>query len=171
MPGVLSLELLLANNGRAAVWIGDAFVYPTGAVFTVVVHRREEGSGSVDPSAAEWRFGVQFPDGRKATVYGSRARGVRMATASTVTAHVSRNELPDGPLLQPRGGGGGATHWRQDFWLWPLPPRGELLLACEWPELGVELSTAVIQGELVLEAASRARELWPEPDLPDWPES
>lgn len=48
---------------------------------------------------------------------------------------------------------------------------GSLLIACEWPNAGIELSTATISAELLHQAANRARTLWPPPDVPDWPGS
>lgn len=74
-------------------------------------------------------------------------------------------------MLRHRGGGGSREVYRQQYWLWPLPPRGGLLIACEWPNAGIELSTATISAELLHQAANRARTLWPPPDVPDWPGS
>jgi hypothetical protein len=44
-----------------------------------------------------------------------------------------------------------------------------LVIVCEWPNVNVELSTATIGADRTREAAERARELWSDEDLPEWP--
>ena len=39
---------------------------------------------------------------------------------------LASREEPEGPVLWGMGGGGGGGSWRQDFWVWPLPPSGPL---------------------------------------------
>lgn len=68
---------------------------------------------------------------------------------------------PDGVVLRARGGGGTRSAWRQQYWLWPLPPGGDVLFACEWPDLQIAFSTATISADAILNAAGRARPMWP----------
>jgi hypothetical protein len=70
---------------------------------------------------------------------------------------------PEGPVLMHAGGGGGANGDSvHDYWLWPLPPPGKLVVVCEWPAFGIPETSAEIEAELILEAADRARAMWPE---------
>lgn len=140
VPGIAALELLLVNTGRIAVWIGEAEAYPNGIVLKVGLRSRDAARPEVESGAGTWRFGLQFSDGRKATVYGlgalfgfGRAHSSR---SSTAIARNPRDAPPEGPLLMGRGGGGSRNSWRQDYWLWPLPPPGDLVIACEWPNIG-----------------------------------
>ena len=48
------------------------------------------------------------------------------------------------------------------MWLWPLPPAGPLTFVCAWPAEGIEEISAQIDAAPILEAASRAIELWPD---------
>jgi hypothetical protein len=172
VPGIVPLELLLVNIGRHAVWIGQAEVYPTGVLLNVDLHGREPAPTGIESGVGTWRFGVQFSDGRKATAFGlGLVRPGRGANSSTTTSVGGRagHSPPGGPLLRPAGGGGSRTVYRQGYWLWPLAPPGELLVACEWPNAGIELTTATVSADLLRDAANRAKELWPPPDLPDWP--
>ncbi len=183
VPGVVALELVLVNTGRVAAWIAAAEVYPTGVSLKVVLQGREPARPGVEAGEGTWRFGVQFADGRKATTYGlgafarldrlgpgaggvSRSYSAASATGSGVA---SGGDPPEGPLLRPRGGGGSRTNWHQDHWLWPLPTPGELLFACEWPNVGLGLTTTTTSADAFREAASFAQELWPAEDLPAWP--
>lgn len=172
VPGIAVLELLLVHIDRHAVWLGEAHVYPSGATLRLELNGREPAPTGIEAGPGTWRFGVQFSDGRKATTFGlgGLARfGRGTPSSSTVTARAIRpgQPPPEGPLLQPRGGGGSRSVWRQDYWLWPLPPPGELIVACEWPNADIELTTTTINADLLRDAAGRARELWPTPDLPE----
>jgi hypothetical protein len=60
------------------------------------------------------------------------------------------------------GGGGGGRRWDQDYWVSPLPPRGDLTFACEWPAKGVSFRRVDIDAGEILEAVPRAQNLWPE---------
>jgi hypothetical protein len=173
IPGVAALELVLAHTGRTAVWISDADAYPNGAIIKVGLRGRGPARPDVESRARGWRFGLQFSDGRKLSAYGlgafARLGGVRAWSSATATARNPREARPDAPLLVGRGGGGSLNSWRQEYWLWPLPPPGDLLVACEWPEIGLELSTATVNAAVFRDAARRAQELWPAEDLPEWP--
>ncbi len=99
-----------------------------------------------------FRFGVQYADGRKATTVGNP---------------FSADAEPQGPILLPGSGGGGAREWDQSYWLWPLPPAGPLAFVCEWPAHEVALTRAEIDTSLILEAAARAETLWDESPTQD----
>jgi hypothetical protein len=60
------------------------------------------------------------------------------------------------------GGGGGGGRWRQDFWVWPLPPAGSLAFVCEWPAAGIALSRADTDAQQLLDGAARAVALFPD---------
>jgi hypothetical protein len=98
------------------------------------------------------RFGLQFSDGSKATnldlLGGMRFDPFR--------------EEPDRPILLGGVGGGGGMRFEQSHWCWPLPPPGPMELVCEWPARGIGLTRRQLQAETIIEAASRARRLWPD---------
>jgi hypothetical protein len=160
LPGVAAVELVLASNERAAVYIGRCSVYPTGFELEVRVLVRP-GADDPDPSLngvyhrpgrgstyeEMLRFGVAFSDGRKATNVSGAGRGPGEPTA---------------PVLWGMGGGGGGGVWRQDFWVWPLPPAGPLGFVCEWPAAGIQLNRKEIDAQLLLDAGARARGLFPD---------
>jgi hypothetical protein len=171
-PATAQLDLVLVNAGGVAVLVTGALVYPTGVEMTLTALFREESEtddplgmrpfhhrrgrpadGEIPPEIL--RFGLQFSDGRKATNIGGPPH--------------FKAARPDGPTLTPCGGSGGGRRWDQRLWAWPLPPAGEVLFACEWPAKGVQLTTASIDAEVIMSAATRAHELWPTPELPELP--
>ena len=158
LPGAVPLELVLASNERAAVYIGRASVYSTGLELEVrvlvrghdldpsldgVYHRPGRGSTYEEML----RFGIEFSDGRKATNVGGSWPGT---------------EEPQDPVLWGMGGGGGGGRWRQDFWVWPLPPTGPVGFVCEWPAAGLALTRQEVDAKTFLHAAARARSVFPD---------
>ena len=173
-PAIVALELFLVHTDRHAWWINHAEVYPEGVALEVHLHGREEAQEGVEAGPGTWRFGVQFSDGRKATAYGlgvfARMPGGRSTSAASTSVERAASAVavpmgslspPEAPVLRAVGGGGSRRAWRQGYWLWPLPPAGDLLLACEWPDLGIEFTTQTISADPLVAAARRARQLWP----------
>ena len=171
-PGLVALELLLVHNKRVAVVIPEAEVYPTGALLRVVLHGRQPARPGVEAGEGTWRFGVRFSDGRKAMTYGlgmfSRPPQPGASRWTSAIAVDPNGAPPEGPVLSPRGAAGSRTNFRQEHWMWPLPPPGDLVIACEWPNLGLELTTVTTDANRIIDAAARAQELWPLEDLPEF---
>jgi hypothetical protein len=188
--GVVPLELLVAKNEEAAVYVTGLVAYPVGfslEVNTQVRSRRtargmsygwhghhgmwphdltdvdEEGEGlrSVDDLPPELlRFGLQYSDGRKASSFGSWLGG-RGAHLAFWDEDEGQKPDPDKDLiLMSGGGGGGETHTTQRYWVWPLPPEGPVTFVCEWPKLGIPETSAEIDGEVMRGAADRAQQIW-----------
>ncbi|HEX4214637.1 MAG TPA: hypothetical protein VIA06_15070 [Candidatus Dormibacteraeota bacterium] len=140
---VVPLELLLARSSVAAVTVGSATVHRDGFALDVVVRVREEVrpvSERIDdrdwfatdrragvPEGRLFRFGVRFPDGTTVTsLDGVQGWERRSDDVPMLVLTVSRGfeEAGRGRLF------------RLDYRVLPLPPEGELTLACEWPEMG-----------------------------------
>ena len=49
----------------------------------------------------------------------------------------------------------------RDFWLWPLPPAGRLRVVCQWLDQGIEPIVQDLDAQVFLDAAARARPVWP----------
>lgn len=162
LPGVTALELVIASSARAAVYVGRCSAYSTGFELEVRVllaagaqdldpslngphHRPGSRSGSNYEDML--KFGVEFSDGRKAT-------NVRLLGIA--------GEEPQAPVLWSMGGGGGGGRWRQEFWVWPLPPPGPVWFVCEWPAAGIALSRAETDAQQLHDAAARAVALFPD---------
>ena len=70
--------------------------------------------------------------------------------------------LPAAPILQSRGGGGTSHSQLFQWWVWPLPPAGPLEFICQWPVYGIGETRVGIDGQVILDAARRSVQLWPE---------
>ena len=175
LPGVVALELVLAKTDKAAVCVSRIGAYPAGfelQLLTMVAdedidldpmlfgpHRPRRGRHARESPDGTLRFGVQFADGSKATnAGGHHSPGKGEGT-------------PQGPVMNSGGGGGGGGSWRQDFWVWPLPPPGPLTFAAEWGDAGIPLTSSEIDSKLLLDAADRAQTIFTAEQLSESPQS
>ncbi len=164
LPGVVALELVLAENDRFAVCISHLAVYPTGFAFEAFAFAapvqderelpdplmlgpaRDRPLGSRGLPDQLLRFGVQFSDGRKATNTGDFLS--------------EPDETPDAPVMRFSRGGGGGGLWHLSGWVWPLPPPGPTAFVCQWPAAGIPLTRREIDDQLIPDAAGRAQMIY-----------
>jgi hypothetical protein len=154
------LRRVLFRSDEIAIAVLDIVAYSTGIELQVAIRRRQipaepdpmhvhmrsrhTRGGELAPEV--FRFGVAYPDGRKATNLG----------------HPPFGEEPAGPVLMERGGGGGSRSWSFGYWLWPLPPPGPLRIVIEWPVVGISLTDVEIDGGVIAAAAAGVDVLWPD---------
>jgi hypothetical protein len=150
LPGIVPVELLVANTDSHAVLVDGLLAYPTGFDFDLAVRRRPGRPREHRHQERIWddylRLEVHFADGR--TADNDLRRWPRP----------SGDQPPDPPLLYQSTLGDEGGH----LWLWGLPPPGPLTFACEWPARHIPPSQAELDAGLILEAATRAKILWPD---------
>lgn len=168
-PGEVLSELVLARSERATISIAYLDAFPGGfeleiaASTSVAYHdlRRKGDPSGPDVFGRHWplagerqdllpaellRVGVQFSDGRRAT-------------------NVGHDRPVNGPIMWPLSGGGsgggGESRFHQGYWISQLPPAGPVTVACEWPALGIPVVRHQLDAQLILDAAERARTIFP----------
>lgn len=137
-----------------AVAIPGFTAFSTGLWFTLCVRHRDlirEKPTRMPIHPLErpdgLHFGLQLADGGKATT----------------VERLQPGEPPSTPHLAKRGVQGlGGRGFDADLWLWPLPPPGPLAFIVEWPEQGIPLTRREIDAQLILAAAARVEQLWPD---------
>jgi len=112
------------------------------------VSRPEDGSLPADLV----RFGIQFPDGGRAT------------NLDTDRARPDSYRPESG--LRTQGGSSSGGEASQRFSAWPLPASGDVVLVCEWPAYGIAESRLIIDGDALRAAAARAQPVWPDEPVP-----
>jgi hypothetical protein len=173
VAGVVPVELVLARNDEAAVFVTRIAAYPQGFELEANVVTRtprhfrgdyfdlmyEAGTpeGEIPPELL--RLGVEFSDGRRASSLGEMLDG-----SSTALTAVAGDEEPPDPerdvFMTPGGGGGSARRSTQSYWIWPLPPPGLLTFVCEWPAFDIAETAVELDAETIREASRRARPVW-----------
>jgi hypothetical protein len=164
----VALNLVLGRSAKAAIWIASVTAYPDVFEFEVEIRHRDRAAFShdfpwpdglhrgveeLDPEL--FRLGLQFSDGRKAT-------NVNPGPGFWPR---DRDTPPAGLILSEGGGGGGGdaaggSRWRQEYWVWPLPPEGPLAFVCEWPIADIPETRSEIDSAPFRDAANEAVILW-----------
>lgn len=157
LPGAVLVDTLHFDRSElAAVAITGISAYAKGFEFTVARRIRPGTPGLDEEFTPEMRrrmltqqdpfqISVQFSDGRKAI---------------SSTAH--GDSEPTEPILQRRGGGGSSHSQLLRWWVWPLPPGGPLEFICQWPVYEIGERRVNIDAQLIIDAAHRSVQLWPE---------
>jgi hypothetical protein len=149
--------LLLARSDELALALLSALAYSTGFLLRLAL--RFHPDAAIDPrglmlqlhggqggSEEQLRFGVEFPDGRKATNLGAR--------------RPPAEEEPLISLAMAAGTGGGGLSFDFSYWVFPLPPPGTITLAVAWPSRGVAETRHVLEAAPILDAAGSSNQLW-----------
>jgi len=174
VPAVVHLGKFVSRTPSIVVALKSAEVFSTGCLFNLSwVFRRadqteedwaelqhlffHQGRGFRGGSGRQsgLLFGVEFPDGSKASTGSQIPYGLMEAGTN-----------PESPVLALNGGGGGGGD--EEFsgsgtlWLWPLPPAGDLRLVCQWTDFGLEETSLMLDGGALREAAASVQPYWPE---------
>jgi hypothetical protein len=166
-PGVVPVELVVVRSAQAAVAVSRVSAYPDGfeLIVSSYVHRSvKRRRGPLLRHPMMWhdmgdpgepipdellRFGLAWPDGGRATNLDDWGR---RRPDATEPAHG----------LEPHGGGGSDREYSQEYWAWPLPGPGPVGFVVEWPAFGISETTATIDGDQFVNAATRSHPIWPE---------
>jgi hypothetical protein len=167
VAGIVPVELLVARSDQAAVVVNRIAAYQDGFELTVnsylhrsvrprrrhrwarpLMSRHDHDPG--EPVPDEFlRFGLAWPDGGRATNLDGWGQQWPDAT-----------EPSHG--LDEQGGGGSDREYSQQYWAWPVPTSGELLMVVEWPAFGIPETAAGLDAAVLVEAAGRSHPVWDE---------
>ena len=154
----LPFRRVVVRTDAIAIVVDSLVVYSTGFSFRLAGRSRPEAGGQAragfdlmfhprrEPGElmSQLLLGVEFADGRKAT---------------------SLNFGPpqdDQPTITNRGGGSSGGRFDTDYWVWPLPPPGDLALLLQWDGQGIPLTRVDLTVAAIQEAAGASEPLWPE---------
>lgn len=164
VPGQSTQHVVLFGTDRALLTIRHFEVYKTGVEFLIDLQvkpnsydlyetpwelqsRSRRHQRSLDDLPDEFlRLGFSFADG----------------TTWTNLAHTypKFDETPEQPVIIGRGGGGGGDRWSMGYWMWPLPPAGDVVVHAAWPLFDVDEVSAVIDGTELRQQAEHVQRFW-----------
>lgn len=153
--GVLAMSsFVLARTGEVAVAVRGITAFSDGLMLHVVVlfadeQKREHLDWSLrehSRSPGRFRVGVQLPDGLRATTGVGDSPPV---------------ENPGrGAVLTLLGSATGTLRWQGDYWLWPIPADGSMVVGCSWPDKGIDESLVALDTADLRVAAKASGPVW-----------
>jgi hypothetical protein len=152
--GMLALSsFLLARTSEVVVAVRGITAYSDGLHLAVVVifadHARSEDLAyslqEYSRSPGRFRVGVAFSDGRTATSGQRDAPDVEKAGMAQLKLLGSAQQ---------------GLMWNGEYWLWPLPSAGPLVVGCRWPDRGIAETLVQIDPAPLLSAAASSRSVW-----------
>jgi hypothetical protein len=166
----VSVAAVVGRSQDAAVALSQATVYSEGMTFHFValarglglrqssrlLHDQQRFDEADEPGDGFLRLGLELPDGRRVSNLGVRIGHGRYASLQEPARLVFFEHGGGGG-----SGGGGRLSLRPAFWLWPLPDTGAIQVFCEWPVVGISLSSLAVEVGPLLEARERVVPLWP----------
>ena len=154
--GVLAMSsFVLARSADVAIAVRGVTAYSDGVILHVVVlfadeQRREQLDWSLQEfsrSPGRFRFGVELPGGVRATTGTGDAPPPESPTAGALLTLL--NSVTSGPL-----------RWQGDYWLWPLPDVGSMVVGCSWPDRAIGESLVAIDTAPLRAAADKSGPVW-----------
>ena len=158
-PGIVPIGTLLFDRSeRAAIAITGMSAYTSGFEFSVIRLIRP-GTPGWDEDPEPGAPGEPFAAHRSFEI------SLRLSDGRTIgSGRPSGDSEPAEPFLRQQGGGGSSHYNQSRWWAWPLPPAGPLEFIAQWPTLGIGETRVSIDAELILDAARRSVQIWPEHD-------
>lgn len=174
IPTAVAVNAVLGSTDDVVVFIPWMTVYRNGVEFRLEVRARPghlfadrspsepDGSGLFEAMyqhddvnrGNRLLLGVEFADGRSCPNLGSKELS-------------GADAGPEHPSLWQGDCSGDNSSASASWFLTPLPPPGDLRLVCAWIAAGVAETVTTLSANDIVDAAGRARELWPvEPDPP-----
>ena len=176
LPGVVPVELILGRSSSTVVALTGMRAFPTGLNMNLAVHvrgkvARRDLKSEVFDGPYRHDMDVQWQSGRLKWGF-ELADGRRVTNVDPWPQQPNQDHgrphhpddwkwQPDHPVLIGGGGGGGGGSVDRNYWLWPLPPAGKLLVVCQWPDQDIELNVQTLEAEPFLDASRRAQPVWP----------
>jgi hypothetical protein len=153
--GVLAMSsFLLARSSDVAVGVRGVTAYSDGLLLHVSVlfadeQKREQLDWSLQQysrSPGRFRLGVELPGGARAITGSADAPAVESPATRAVLTLLTSNELP--------------LQWQGDYWLWPLPEEGPLVVGCRWPDRAIDESLVSLDTAPLRAAAATSGPVW-----------
>ena len=154
--GVLAMSsFVLARSTDVSVAVRGITAHSDGVLLHVVVlfadeQRREQLDWSLQEysrSPGRFRLGVELPDGVRATTGAGDAPPPASPSAGALLTLL--HSVSSGPL-----------RWQGDYWLWPLPGEGSMVVGCSWPDRGIGESLVAIDTASLRAAAEKCGPVW-----------
>ena len=158
----VAISALLAKTERFALVVENFVAYPNGFAFDLVIRgnpmemRDQQGMGLWHHRERGPRLGFEFSDGTRVSSIGRPVMGTMLVGHAGTDA----SGVPTEPVLRHTGGHGNNARFETRMWCFPLPSPGPITVYAEWEKEGIGETSAVLDGDAIRDASTRAITLW-----------
>lgn len=165
IPGCSCQRATLVRTDEVVFVLDGFLVYPSGVEFRILGAIRHDPAVRPLREMPRWshshpaellthggpsedfvRLSIEFGDGTVWTNVG--------------WAPVFGKKVPADRTVVGLGGHGSDRRFEHRWWMWPLPPPGQITFACSWPARDIHDARAVIDGDELRAQAADAEVLW-----------
>jgi len=158
---------VLASQPNLVIALTDCVAYSNGFTVGIAVRSRHFldhrsvgfGPPMERPDDSALQIAIKFADGREGAASG---HGPSPDVMAYYRAWRDDQEppRPAGPIVSQMKGGGGGKRWDFEYWVWPLPLDGPLMVSCQWRSEGVALTSTQLGGTAIRLAGSTSKSVW-----------
>jgi len=158
---------VIASQPRLFIAVTDCVAYSNGFTVGIAVRSKDEiptnAMGFMLHREHDEEAGIliamRFSDGRDSRGGGT---GPSRALMDYYREWSEGNDPPEppGPVIGSMSGGGGGKHWDFNFFVWPLPPDGPVMVTCRWPARGLQTAGKELNGTAIRAAGLKSKSVW-----------
>ncbi|MCW2779431.1 MAG: hypothetical protein JWN17_3156 [Frankiales bacterium] len=153
--GVLAMStVVLARRPDVVVAVRGITAFTDGLLLSVVGLFADEQS----PEDLDWSLQEFSRNPGRFQLGVVLADGTRASTGTKAAPDVVQPDT--GAVLTLQHARGGVLHCEGEYWLWPLPPEGGLVVGVRWADRGLEESAVTIDAGPLRQAAATSRPVW-----------
>ncbi len=163
----VAARMVLASQPRLFIAVTDCVAYSNGFTLGIAVRSKDEirpdmmgfGPHREHGDDAGIQVSIRFSDGRD-------SRGAGLGPNREVMDYYKEwsegkdPPEPVGPIIGQQGGGGGGHRWDFHYFIWPLPPDGQVTITCKWPGRGLQTAGKELNGTAIRAAGLKSKSVW-----------
>ena len=163
----VAARMVLASQPRLFMAVTDCVAYSNGFTLGIAVRSKDEirpdmmgfGPHREHGDDAGIQVSIRFSDGRDSRGPGLGPNREVMAYYKEWSEGKDPPE-PVGPIIGQQGGGGGGHRWDFHYFIWPLPPDGQVTITCKWPGRGLQTAGKELNGTAIRAAGLKSKSVW-----------
>ncbi len=131
-------RVVLASQPRLFIAVTDCVAYSSGFSIAIAIRSKDNLH---DPGV---QIGVRFSDGQAALAEGL----------------IGDLDNQPGPFISLQAGSGGGGTANFNYFIWPLPPDGPVMITCKWPARGLQAAGKELNGAAIRAAGLKSHSVW-----------
>jgi hypothetical protein len=162
------VDQLVARSETALITVRSLIVFSNGFEVRLLAEWTKDAAAFEDdivhPHSEQFlRVAVEYADGSRATNMDYALESADDKDDEDDEDDEDDDTPPDAPSMgsgHPQVFFNRGTHTDLSYWIWSLPPAGDVTVVCEWPAPHIPVSRMALDGDRIREASTRSQKLW-----------